>query len=365
MQTKSSSKYQQNLFFGNKYYNFFSLPKLAQAKKLDISRLPYSLRILLESSLRHQGESGYTQQQIDGLLNWQPKDKGERVAVAFLPARILMQDFTGVPVVNDLSALRSALQNAGKDPEKVNPRIPSDLVIDHSVTVEAYGCPEAQKINEDKEFQQNKERYQLLKWAQKSYKNLRVLPPGLGICHQVNLEYLGQVAFNSEIDGKLFIFPDSVMGTDSHTTMVNGLGVVGWGVGGIEALAAMLGYPSEFSIPDVVGLELTGKLPDSATHTDLTLTITSRLREIGVVGRFVEIFGDGYTSLPVETRAMIANMSPESGATMTYCPVDEQTLDYLARSGRPQAHIDLVEAYFKAQGLFRGKHAPSRSSRKY
>ena len=352
------SPYLKNMFCGYKLYQYYSLPKLEQDKYVNLDKLPFSIRILLESCLRHQGDSGYNSRQIDGLVNWQPQSEAERTAVAFLPARILMQDFTGLPVVNDFSALRAAMQRAGKDPEIVNPQIPADLVIDHSVTVEAFGCAEAQRINEDHEFKQNFERYQFLKWSQKAFKNLRVLPPGLGICHQVNLEYLGQVAFVEENGEGSLIYPDSVMGTDSHTPMVNGLGVAGWGVGGIEALAAMLAYPSEFPIPDVVGVELIGELPDTATHTDLTLTITSKLREIGVVGKFVEIFGEGYGSLPVETRAMISNMSPESGATMTYCPVDEQTLEYLKRTGRSEEHIELVDTYFKVQGLFLDKDTP-------
>lgn len=348
----------ETLVCGNVSYDYYSLPKLGQDKNSDPGRLPFSIRVLLESCLRHQGDGGYHEEQLDWLINWQAQVDEERPAVAFLPARILMQDFTGLPVLNDLSALRAAIQRAGKDPQIVNPQIPADLVIDHSVTVEAFGCAEAQRINEEKEFQQNKERYQFLKWSQKAFKKLRVLPPGLGICHQVNLEYLGKVAFTDEAGDNTVIYPDSVMGTDSHTTMINGLGVAGWGVGGIEALAAMLGYPSEFPIPDVIGLELTGQIPEDATPTDLTLTITSKLREIDVVGKFVEVFGEGYANIPVETRAMIANMSPESGATMTYCPVDDQTLRYLERSGRPASLVKLVEAYFKAQNLFLDSDSP-------
>ena len=352
MEKERPTLYQQALFSGKKFYQYYSLPRLSVDKNLPLERLPYSIRILLESCMRHLGDGGYHAEQIDWLANWQPRTEKEREPVAFLPARILMQDFTGLPVVNDFSALRAALQRAGKDPEIVNPQIPADLVIDHSVTVEAFGCAKAQQINEDREFQLNRERYEFLKWSQKAYRNLRVLPPGLGICHQVNLEYLAKVAFVEENNGQLSVYPDSVMGTDSHTPMVNGLGVAGWGVGGIEALAAMLGYPSEFPIPDVIGVELVDELPDTATHTDLTLTITSKLRELGVVGKFVELFGAGYSSLPVETRAMISNMSPESGATMTHCPVDAQTLDYLERSGRSAEQIELVETYFRAQGLF-------------
>ncbi len=352
MQNKPNEHYQQTLFCGDAFYRFYSLPKLAEDLGIELEKLPYSIRILLESCLRHQGGGGYHADQLRWLASWQPRVENERPAVAFLPARILMQDFTGLPVVNDFSALRAFLQKAGKDPAAANPRIPADLVIDHSVTVEAFGSPEARRINEEREFELNRERYQFLKWSQKAFRGLRVLPPGLGICHQVNLEYLGQVAFVEKAQDEAWIYPDSVMGTDSHTTMINGLGVAGWGVGGIEALAAMLGYPSEFPVPDVIGLELSGELPAGATPTDLTLAITSRLRELGVVNKFVELFGPGYAGLPVETRAMIANMSPESGATMTYCPVDAQTLRYLQRTGRPDKQVELVETYFQAQGLF-------------
>jgi len=358
MQTKKPSPYKSTLFCFGKFLDFYSLSKLAEEKQANLERLPYSIRVLLEGCLRHQGHPGYSEQHVDWLLGWQPDGKIERQPIPFLPARILMQDFTGLPVLNDLSALRAALKRAGKDPQIANPHTPTDLVIDHSISVEAYGCPEAQRINEEKEFQQNQERYQFLKWSQKAFNNLRVFPPGLGICHQVNLEYLGKVAFTGDTEGSDVVYPDSVLGTDSHTTMINGLGIAGWGVGGIEALAAMLGYPSEFPIPDVIGIELVGELSMNATATDLTLTITSRLREMGVVGKFAEIFGEGYASLPVETRSMIANMSPESGATMTYCPVDRQTLTFLERTGRPAEHIELVETYFKAQGLFIDPRSP-------
>ena len=334
-------------------YSFFSLPRLAESLGIDLSRLPYSLRILLEGCLRQQDKGGFSQEAIEALVNWKAADTGERPAVPFMPARVLLQDFTGLPVLNDLTALRAALKRQGKDPGVINSSIPCDLVIDHSVTVEAFGCPEAQQINEEREFDLNLERYAFLKWSQSAYQNLSVLPPGLGICHQVNLEYLSKVAVIKEEGDRSIIFPDSVLGTDSHTTMVNGLGVLGWGVGGIEALAAMLGYPSEFTLPDVVGVELSGSLPEGVTPTDLTLTLTSRLRALGVVNKFVEVFGPGCAELPVETRAMIANMSPESGATATYFPVDNQTLDYLRRTGRSEDQVALVEAYFRAQALFR------------
>jgi aconitate hydratase len=345
--------FQAALTFNRRTYQYFDLVKFSQYLKRDLKRLPYSIRVLLEGCLRNAEKNGFSEEHAEAVVNWNANPECRRPAVPFLPARVLMQDFTGVPVLNDLTSLRAAVQRDGKDPLTVNPRIPSNLVIDHSLQVSAYGCAEARRINEKLEFDQNFERYQFLKWSQSAYKNLQVLPPGLGICHQVNLEYLGQVAFVKEMpDGVLNIYPDSVLGTDSHTTMINGLGVMGWGVGGIEALAAMLEYPSEFPIPDVIGVYLTGSLPDSATPTDLTLNLTAKLRKLGVVGKFVEIFGESAASLPVETRAMIANMSPESGATMTYFPVDNQTIAYLERTGRSHEHAELVREYFRTQDLF-------------
>jgi aconitate hydratase len=345
-QTKTS------LTHDDKTYIFYSLPELGNTLEVDLSRLPYSIRILLECCLRNQENTSFSPEAVLALARWQSKEDHERDAVSFLPARILMQDFTGLPVLNDLTALRAALVRQGIPPETVQPAIPVDVVIDHSVQVQEHGCADARRLNEELEVRQNLERYRFLKWSQNAYENLRILPPGLGICHQVNLEHLAKVAVVRRINSETVIFPDSVLGTDSHTTMVNGLGVAGWGVGGIEALAAMLGYPSEFPIPDVIGLELTGTLSDRVTPTDLTLAITSRLREVGVVGRFVELCGEGYERLPVETRAMIANMSPESGATMTYCPVDAQTLAYLHRTGRDETAIALTERFFRSQGLF-------------
>ena len=336
-----------------KSLGYYSLPRLGEMIGRDLLRLPFSLRILLEDCLRNLGRSGFKQESVEALAGWKPTVDGERLAVPFMPARILLQDFTGVPVLNDLAGLRAELARHGKKVTDANPRILTDLVIDHSVTVEAYGCAEARQINEKREFDLNFERYQFLKWSEQAFDNLRVLPPGLGICHQVNLEYLGRVAFQEERDGMTLVYPDSVLGTDSHTPMINGLGILGWGVGGIEALAAMLGYASEFPIPDVIGVKLTGQLNEGITPTDLTLNFTSRLRELGVVGRFVEVFGDSLDHLPVETRAMIANMSPESGATATYFPVDNQTLDYLQRTGREETLVQTVEAYYKAQSLFR------------
>jgi len=350
----SHQEFQSIFTFNKKTYQYYDLIKFSQQVKKGLNRLPYSIRVLLEGCLRNVGKKGFSEKYARAIIKWEATPGSSRTAVPFLPARVLMQDFTGVPVLNDLAALRAAVQLDGKDPHTVNPRIPCNLVIDHSLQVSAYGCPEARSINEQLEFKQNFERYQFLKWSQAEYDNLQILPPGLGICHQVNLELLGQVAFIKKMpDGERIIYPDSVLGTDSHTTMINGLGIIGWGVGGIEALAAMLEYPSEFSIPDVIGVRLTGSLPDYATSTDLTLTLTAKLRELGMVGKFVEIYGESAASLPVETRAMIANMSPESGATMTYFPVDNQTITYLERTGRSLEHTELVREYFRAQRLFR------------
>ena len=344
------------LTYTGKSYQYFDLVKFSQNTKKDIFHLPYSLRVLLENSLRNMNKMGFSKDHATAILDWNAKPNSSRPAVAFLPARILMQDFTGIPVLNDLTALRAAIRRDGKDPRLVNPCTPSNLVIDHSLQVKAYGCPQARRINEELEFDQNFERYQFLKWSQDAYDDLQVLPPGLGICHQVNLEYLSRVAFFQEMpDGKQWIYPDSVLGTDSHTTMINGLGVIGWGVGGIEALAAMLEYPSEFSLPDVVGVHLKGSLLENTTPTDLTLSLTAKLRNLGVVGKFVEVFGEKVSELPVETRAMISNMSPESGATMTYFPVDEQTISYLERTGRSLEHAQLVREYFLAQKLYRNE----------
>lgn len=342
------------LEYNQKSYQYVDLIKFSRQFNKDYFRLPYSLRVLLENSIRNMHTIGFSEDQAASILNWKTDAGSSRPAIAFLPARILMQDFTGLPVLNDLAALRAAVERDGKDPRLVNPRTPSNLVIDHSLSVEAFGCPQALKINEELEFDQNFERYQFLKWSQSAYDNLQVLPPGLGICHQVNLEYLSHTAFVKEMpDSTTLIYPDTVLGTDSHTTMINGLGVVGWGVGGIEALAAMLNYPSEFSLPDVIGVHLQGELPHNVTPTDLTLTLTAKLRNFGVVGKFIEVFGESAVQLPVETRAMISNMSPESGATLTYFPVDEQTISYLERTGRSPEQTGLVKKYFQTQNLFR------------
>ena len=352
MKTKQES-FIASITSNNKVYSFVDLKAASERLGQPLSRLPYALRILLEGCLRNISKKGFESDAAQALVDWEPKSDIARSAVPFLPARVLLQDFTGLPVLNDLTALRSAVQKDGKDPAIVNPTIASNLVIDHSVQVQAYARPDARLINEDYEFTQNLERYQFLKWSQNAYDNLLVLPPGLGICHQVNLEYLGRVVWveNNEYQPDL-LCPDTVLGTDSHTPMINGLGILGWGVGGIEALAALLGYPTEFPIPDVIAVNITGILPATATATDLTLALTSMLRSKGMVGSIVEVIGEGAAQLPVETRAMIANMTPESGATATYFPVDEKTIDYLLRTGRDETHAKLVRDYYLAAGLF-------------
>jgi len=336
-------------------YFYYSLPHLQKKEWGKIDRLPYCLRILLEGLLRNNGKKGFTTQYILDLLEG---DRSKPHNILFLPGRVLLQDFTGIPVLNDLAALRAAMTRRGLDASHINPVIRTDLVVDHSLQVDYAGCALAKELNEKAEFQRNQERYQFLRWSEQAFQNLRIIPPGNGIVHQLNLEVLADVISTVNINGEITLIPDSVLGTDSHTPMVNGMGVVGWGVGGIEALAAMVGYPIEFNTPQVVGLQLSGNLPENVTATDLTLTITNRLRSHGVVGKFVEVFGNGVSSLRLEDRAMISNMTPESGATITYFPVDEQTLDYLRLTGRDNAHIELVEAYFKAQQLFRTDDAP-------
>ena len=324
--------------------DFYSLPWLAETGVADVSRLPHTVRILLENLLRRAGTRDVADEDVRALARW-PQPSAD---VAFMPARVLMQDFTGVPAVVDLAAMRSAVARAGGDPATVNPLVPVDLIIDHSVQVDLFRSRDAYEANIDWEYRRNGERYALLRWAQQAFDGLRVVPPGAGICHQVNLEHLGQVV--SVRDG--VAFPDTLMGTDSHTTMVNGLGVLGWGVGGIEAEAAMLGQPTFLPQPDVVGVRVTGELPAGTTATDLVLTLTQMLRAHGVVGRFVEFFGAGLSSLTIADRATLSNMCPEYGATSAYFPVDARTLEYLRFTGR--GHLtDRVERYTKAQGLFR------------
>jgi aconitate hydratase len=341
---------------GGRTFQIYKLDALRQAG-LDVARLPYSLKVLLENLLRSEDGVTVTADDIRGLATWDPKAVPSR-EMAFRPSRVLLQDFTGVPAVVDLAAMRDAMQRMGGDPRKINPLQPVELVIDHSVQVDAAGTPDAFRINADLEFSRNRERYAFLRWGQNAFENFRVVPPDTGIVHQVNLEYLARVVFTAPsgttADPPL-AYPDTLLGTDSHTTMINGLGVLGWGVGGIEAEAAMLGQPVSMLVPQVVGFKLTGTLPEGATATDLVLTVTEMLRKKGVVGKFVEFYGDGLSTLPLADRATIANMAPEYGATCGIFPVDAEALRYLELSGRPDELIALVEAYYRAQGMF---HAP-------
>lgn len=348
MSDSFSTRSQLNV--GGKTYDYFSLPTLGQ--RFDISHLPYSMKILLENLLRHE-DGGITvgKDHIEAVARWNPAAEPD-TEIAFMPARVVLQDFTGVPCVVDLAAMRDAVVKLGGSPEQINPQIPSELVIDHSVQVDVFGKPDALDLNGKIEFQRNQERYGFLRWGQKAFDNFKVVPPNTGIVHQVNLENLARVVMTADKDGKAVAYPDTVFGTDSHTTMINGIGVLGWGVGGIEAEAAMLGQPSSMLIPQVVGFKLTGKLPEGATATDLVLTVTQMLRKLGVVGKFVEFYGDGLQHLPLADRATIGNMAPEYGATCGIFPIDAESLNYLRLSGRSEEQIDLVEAYAKAQGLW-------------
>jgi aconitate hydratase len=336
---------------GSQSYDIFSLPALAKAGFPGVERLPYSLKILLENLLRHEDGMAVKMADVEALARWEPTATS-RKEMAFTPARVLLQDFTGVPAVVDLAAMRDGIVRLGGDPTRVNPLQPVELVIDHSVQVDHFGRPGVFELNAELEFGRNKERYTFLRWGQNAFSNFRVVPPDTGIVHQVNLEYLARVVFADQLDGRPVAYPDTLVGTDSHTTMVNGLGVLGWGVGGIEAEAAMLGQPISMLIPDVVGFRLKGRLPAGATATDLVLTITEQLRRLGVVGRFVEFFGDGLQNLTLADRATLSNMCPEYGATVAIFPIDEMTLDYLRLSGRDEENVHLVGAYAKAQGLF-------------
>ena len=350
-----SFKTRTTLQAANKNYEIYSLPELG--KKHDISRLPYSLKILLENLLRCEDGINVGKEDITALANWNAQAEPDK-EITFTPARVLMQDFTGVPAVVDLAAMRDAMKQLGGDPEKINPLSPAELVIDHSVMVDYFARPDAAEKNAEIEFERNQERYVFLRWGQQAFSNFKVVPPDTGICHQVNLEYLARTVFTGEVNGVTQAYPDTVVGTDSHTTMINGLGVLGWGVGGIEAEAAMLGQPITMLIPQVVGFRLSGKLPDGATATDLVLTITHMLRKKGVVGKFVEYFGPGLDHLPLADRATIANMAPEYGATCGIFPIDNETLTYLCLSGRGDDQVSLVEAYAKHQGLWRDNNAP-------
>jgi len=342
---------------GGGTYTYFSLDALRQKGIGHIDRLPFSLKILLENLVRLEDGRAVTRDDIEALASWEP-NSGTGREIAFTPARVLLQDFTGVPVVVDLASMREAIGKLGGDPGRINPLQRVDLVIDHSVQVDNFGTADAFALNVEKEFERNRERYQFLRWGQQAFDNFRVVPPGTGIVHQVNLEYLASVVFEKEEGGVTLAYPDTLVGTDSHTTMINGLGVLGWGVGGIEAEAAMLGQPVAMLIPEVVGFRLTGKLPEGATGTDLVLRVTQMLRERGVVGKFVEFYGTGLSSLPLAARATIANMAPEYGATMGFFPVDAETLNYLRFTGRDEKLVTLVEAYSKAQGLFRTDETP-------
>jgi len=338
-------------------YTIYRLDALRDASRGTSDRLPFSLKILLENLLRNEDGAFVKRDDIEAMAKWDVTAKVER-EIAFRTARVLLQDFTGVPAVVDLAAMRDAIVRLGGDPERINPLQPVDLVIDHSVQVDEYGTEAAFFLNTKLEFERNKERYVFLRWGQSALKNFRAVPPGTGICHQVNLEYLGKTVFVSEESGVSIACPDSLVGTDSHTTMINGLGVLGWGVGGIEAEAAMLGQPVSMLIPEVVGFKLSGKLPPGTTATDLVLTVTQMLRQKKVVGKFVEFYGTGLSSLPLADRATIANMAPEYGATMGFFPCDAETLKYLRLTGRPEHHIELVQAYCKEQGLFRTDDTP-------
>ena len=344
--SKNSFNTLSSLQTGAQTLHYYSLAALPQA-----ARLPLSIKVLLENLLRHEDGKTVTSEQIEYLLNWDAKAAPSQ-EIAYRPARVLMQDFTGVPGVVDLASMRNAMQQLGGDPTRIEPQMQTDLVIDHSVQVDVAGSPEAVAENTKIEFARNQERYAFLKWGQQTFTNLRVVPPGAGIVHQVNIEYLASVMFTSKADGSIFACPDTVVGTDSHTTMVNGLGVLGWGVGGIEAEAAMLGQPISMLVPQVVGFHLSGKLPVGTTATDLVLTVTAMLRKHGVVGKFVEFYGPGVADLTLADRATIANMAPEYGATCGLFPVDEQTLRYLEITGRTPEHVAAVKSYFSAQGMF-------------
>jgi aconitate hydratase len=339
----------QTLRVGDDAVEVFSLRALAERGYPDVARLPYSLKILLENMLRREDGRFVTADDIESLARWSP---GTTREIAFMPARVLLQDFTGVPAVVDLAAMRDGIMKLGGDPNAVNPLQPAELVIDHSVQVDYFGSPRAFEQNVELEFSRNKERYAFLKWGQEAFQNFKVVPPGTGIVHQINIEHLARVVCRDTVNGQTVAYPDTLVGTDSHTTMVNGLGVVGWGVGGIEAEAVMLGQSVSMLIPEVVGFKLTGQLLEGITATDLVLTITARLRQYGVVGKFVEFFGSGLASLTLADRATLGNMSPEYGSTVAICPIDEMTIDYLNLTGREARQVALVESYAKDQGLF-------------
>src|ERR671912_1710590 len=342
---QDSLKTRRTLTVDGKTYNYFSLPEAASSIG-DISRLPFSLKVLLENILRYEDGRSYRVEDAKSIAGWLPAGHSDK-EVPFRPSRILMQDFTGVPAVVDLAAMRDGILKLGGEPRRVNPLVPVDLVIDHSVMVDVSGRADALQRNVDIEFERNGERYEFLRWGQSAFDGFRVVPPGTGICHQVNLEYLAQVVWTAQDAGDSYAYPDSCYGTDSHTTMVNGLGVLGWGVGGIEAEAAMLGQPVSMLIPEVVGFRLSGALKEGITATDVVLTITQQLRQHGVVGKFVEFYGEGVSAVPLANRATIGNMSPEFGSTCAIFPIDDVTLEYLRLTGRDEQQLALVEAYAK------------------
>jgi len=356
MPSLDSLKCRRSLEVAGKTYHYYSLPDAA-AQLGDISRLPTSLKVLLENLLRWEDDVTVRSDDLRSLVSWLQTRSSDQ-EIQYRPARVLMQDFTGVPAVVDLAAMRDAVARAGGDPQKINPLSPVDLVIDHSVMVDRFGSDQAFEQNVEIEMQRNGERYEFLRWGQQAFDNFSVVPPGTGICHQVNLEYLGQVVWTREENGETVAYPDTLVGTDSHTTMINGLGVLGWGVGGIEAEAAMLGQPVSMLIPEVIGFRLSGKLNEGVTATDLVLTVTQMLRKHGVVGKFVEFYGPGLDHLPLADRATIGNMAPEYGATCGFFPVDQITIDYLRLTGRDEERIALVEAYSKAQGMWRDSDSP-------
>src|ERR1700716_1661018 len=365
MTSLDSFKCARSLKVGSKTYAYYSLPVAEKNGLKGISRLPFSMKVLLENLLRNEDGRSVTKDDILAFAQWLKSKTSER-EIAFRPARVLMQDFTGVPAVVDLAAMRDAMKLLDGDPKKINPLVPVDLVIDHSVAVNFFGSNDSLKKNVEEEYKQNQERYRFLKWAQRSFENFRVVPPGTGICHQVNLEYLSHTVFTAKdkvkIDGKQITaevaYPDTVVGTDSHTTMVNGLSVLGWGVGGIEAEAAMLGQPYSMGLPGVIGCRLGGKLKEGITATDLVLTVTQMLRKRGVVGKFVEFFGPGLDDLTIEDRATIGNMAPEYGATCGFFPIDDDTITFLTNTARKADRVALVKAYAKAQGMYRTKNTP-------
>ena len=351
MSTVNSFNSKAAFSVGGNAYTIYRLAALAQAGVGNVAQLPFSIKVLLESLLRTEDGHSVMGEDVVALANWDPR-QAEAREINFTPARVILQDFTGVPSVVDLAAMREAIDDLGGDPDRINPLQPADLIIDHSVQVDVYGMPEAFAINAQREFARNQERYAFLRWGQKAFDNFSIVPPDTGIVHQINLEYLGRVVFAGARNGELVAYPDSLVGTDSHTTMINGLGVLGWGVGGIEAEAVMLGQPISLLVPDVVGFRLSGQLPEGATATDLVLTVTQMLRQHGVVGKFVEFCGPGMASLSLPDRATISNMAPEYGATVGMFPVDDETLRYLRLTGRDEDLVQLVEAYCKEQGMF-------------